>query len=109
MRGLQGISTAAEAGTQDVQNLADFVVDRRIPALFVESSVSPRGINAVQNAVRAQDFSVTVGGTLYGDALGDPGSPTGTYVGALRHNIDTIVEGLLNNPKPSASTARKER
>ena len=109
VRGLQGISTAAEAGTQDVQNLADFVVDRRIPALFVESSVSPRGINAVQNAVRAQDFSVTVGGTLYGDALGDPGSPTGTYVGALRHNIDTIVEGLLNNPKPSASTARKER
>lgn len=96
VRGLQGISTASEAGTQDVQSLADFVVQRQIPALFVESSVSPRGINAVQNAVRAQGFSVAMGGTLYGDALDDPGSPTGTYVGALRHNIDTIVQGLLS-------------
>ncbi len=95
VRGLQGISTATEAGTKDVQNLADFVVQRQIPALFVESSVSPRGINAVQKAVEAQGFEVRVGGTLYGDALGDRGSPTSTYIGALRHNIDTIVEGLL--------------
>jgi manganese/zinc/iron transport system substrate-binding protein len=78
-----------------VQSLADFVVERRIPALFVESSVSPRGINAVQKAVEARGFEATLGGTLYGDALGNRGSPTGTYVGALRHNIDTIVEGLL--------------
>ena len=104
VRGLQGISTATEAGTQDVQNLADFVVERRIPALFVESSVSPRGINAVQKAVRAKGFSVTVGGTLYGDALGDRGSPAGTYVGALRHNIDTIVEGLLSSEGVQART-----
>lgn len=95
VRGLQGISTATEAGTKDVQNLADFVVERRIPALFVESSVSPRGIEAVQEAVRSRSFEVALGGTLYGDALGDRGSPTGTYVGALRHNIDTIVKGLL--------------
>ena len=98
VRGLQGISTASEAGTRDVQNLADFVAERRIPALFVESSVSPRGIQAVQEAVRARGFDVTVGGTLYGDALGNRGSPTGTYVGALRHNIDAIVEGLLRSP-----------
>ena len=98
VRGLQGISTASEAGTRDVQSLTDFVTERRIPALFVESSVSPRGIEAVQKAVRARGFDVTVGGTLYGDALGDRGSPTGTYVGALRHNIDTIVEGLLRSP-----------
>ena len=95
VRGLQGISTATEAGTQDVKNLADFVTTRKIPALFVESSVSPRGIEAVQKAVQARGFEVTVGGTLYGDALGDRGTPTGTYIGALRHNIDTIVEGLL--------------
>jgi manganese/zinc/iron transport system substrate-binding protein len=98
VRGLQGISTASEAGTRDVQALADFVAERRIPALFVESSVSPRGIEAVQEAVRARGFDVTVGGTLYGDALGNRGAPTGTYVGALRHNIDTIVEGLLRSP-----------
>lgn len=98
VRGLQGISTATEAGTEDVQNLADFVVKRRIPALFVESSVSPRGIQAVQEAVRSRGFEVTLGGTLYGDALGDRGSPTGTYIGALRHNTDTLVQGLLQSP-----------
>jgi manganese/zinc/iron transport system substrate-binding protein len=102
VRGLQGISTATEAGTKDVQNLADFVTKRKIPALFVESSVSPRGINAVQKAVEAQGFEVRVGGTLYGDALGNPESETGTYIGALRHNIDTIVEGLLPSEDVSA-------
>jgi manganese/zinc/iron transport system substrate-binding protein len=102
VRGLQGISTATEAGTKDVQALADFVAERQIPALFVESSVSPRGIQAVQEAVRARGYDVAVGGTLYGDALGDRGSPTGTYVGALRHNIDSIVKGLLSAPGATA-------
>ena len=104
VRGLQGISTATEAGTQDVQNLVDFVTKRKIPALFVESSVSPRGIEAVQKAVQARGFEVSVGGTLYGDALGDRGTPTGTYIGALRHNIDTIVEGLLASTNMEART-----
>jgi manganese/zinc/iron transport system substrate-binding protein len=107
VRGLQGISTATEAGTQDVQNLADFVTTRKIPALFVESSVSPRGIEAVQKAVQARGFEVQVGGTLYGDALGNRGTPTGTYIGALRHNIDTIVEGL--RPADDVEAARGER
>ena len=107
VRGLQGISTATEAGTQDVQTLADFVAKRKIPALFVESSVSPRGIEAVQKAVEARGFEVTVGGTLYGDALGDRGTPTGTYVGALRHNIDTIVEGL--RPSNGVGAGRSDR
>jgi manganese/zinc/iron transport system substrate-binding protein len=52
----------------------------------------------VREAVRAQGFEVRVGGTLYGDALGDAGTPEGTYVGAVRHNIDTIVQGLLQEP-----------
>lgn len=98
VRGLQGISTASEAGAADVQALAQFVVDREIPAIFVETSVSPRGIQAVQEAVRAQGFQVRVGGTLYGDALGDRGTAEGTYTGAVRHNIDTIVSGLLQDP-----------
>ncbi len=95
VRGLQGISTAAEAGTGDVQDLARFVAERRIPALFVESSVSPRGIEAVREAVRARGADVQIGGTLYGDALGDPGTPAGTYVGMVRSNIDTIVRSLV--------------
>lgn len=109
VRGLQGISTASEAGTQDVQTLADFVVTRRIPALFVESSVSPRGIEAVQAAVKAKGFQVRLGGTLYGDALGDRGTPTGTYIGALRHNIDTIVQGLLNTSTQPPTAVRQRR
>jgi manganese/zinc/iron transport system substrate-binding protein len=98
VRGLQGISTAAEAGTADVQELADFVAARRIPALFVETSVSPRGIEAVREAVRARGFQVGIGGTLYGDALGDPGSPAGSYLGMMRENIDTIVASLTDEP-----------
>ncbi len=98
VRGLQGISTATEAGTADVQELADFVAERRIPALFVESSVSPRGIEAVRQAVRSRGFEVAIGGTLYGDALGDPGTPAGTYLGMIRHNVDTIVSSLGGEP-----------
>jgi manganese/zinc/iron transport system substrate-binding protein len=96
VRGLQGISTVAEAGTQDVQNLAAFIVERRIPAIFVESSVPPKFIEAVQAAVEAKGFDVKVGGSLYSDAMGNPGTPDGTYIGMVRHNIDTIVGALLN-------------
>lgn len=94
VRGLQGISTASETGTADVQALAAFVAERRIPALFVESSVPRRSIEAVQAAVRARSFSVAIGGQLYSDALGDPGTPAGTYKGMVRHNVDTIVDTL---------------
>ena len=92
--GLQGISTATEAGTRDVQDLATFVAERRIPAMFVESSVSPKAIEAVQAAVRAQGFEVEIGGNLFSDALGAEGTPEGTYVGMIRHNVDTIVGAL---------------
>ena len=95
VRGLQGISTATEAGTADVQALARFVAERRIPALFVESSVPPRTIEAVQAAVQARGFAVAIGGALYSDALGNPDSPAGTYVGMVRANVDTIVTALL--------------
>jgi manganese/zinc/iron transport system substrate-binding protein len=95
VRGLQGISTVAEAGARDVADLADFIVERRIPVVFVESSVSPRTIRAVQAAVRAKGFSVEIGGSLFSDAMGDEGTPEGTYPGMVRHNVDTIVSGLL--------------
>ncbi len=98
VRGLQGISTAAEAGTADVQALAAFVAERRIPALFVETSVSPRAIEAVRAAVRARGFEVQVGGNLYSDALGGPGSGAETYEGMIRSNTNAIVDALRGQP-----------
>jgi manganese/zinc/iron transport system substrate-binding protein len=95
VRGLQGISTAAEASTSDVRSLADFIVERQIPALFVESSVPVRNVEALQAAVAARGFKVTIGGQLFSDAMGSPGTPEGAYAGMVRHNIDTIVGGLL--------------
>jgi manganese/zinc/iron transport system substrate-binding protein len=94
VRGLQGISTASEAGTADVQELVDFLVERKIPAIFVESSVPRRTIEAVQAAARARGFEVKIGGELFSDAMGNPGTPEGTYLGMVRHNITTIVNAL---------------
>jgi len=95
VRGLQGISTATEAGTGDVQALADFIADSQIPAIFVESSVPVRTIEAVQAAVQARGFQVKIGGELFSDAMGDRGTEEGTYIGMVRHNVDTIVGALL--------------
>lgn len=94
VRGLQGISTEAQAGTADVKALADFIVEKQIPAIFVESSVPQRNVEAVQAAVRAQGFEVKIGGSLFSDAMGTEGTPEGTYTGMVRHNIDTIVTAL---------------
>jgi manganese/zinc/iron transport system substrate-binding protein len=95
VRGLQGISTESEAGTGDVQALVDFIVERKINAIFVESSVPQRNIEAVQAAVRSKGHDVSIGGELFSDAMGDPGTEEGTYIGMVRHNIDTIVGALL--------------
>jgi manganese/zinc/iron transport system substrate-binding protein len=94
VRGLQGISTESEAGTADVQELAAFIVERKIPAVFVESSVPPKYIEAVQAAARAKGFNVEVGGELFSDAMGNPGTPEENYIGMVRHNINTIVNAL---------------
>ena len=94
VRGLQGISTVTEAGTADMRDLATFIAERRIPAMFVESSVPPKSIEAVQAAVRARGFAVAIGGELYSDAMGEAGTPAGTYTGMVRHNIDTIAKAL---------------
>ncbi len=97
VRGLQGISTESEAGTQDVQALAAFIADRQIPAIFVETTVPPRTIEAVQAAVRARGFEVAIGGSLFSDALGTPGTPEGTYTGMLRHNAQTLADALSDS------------
>ncbi len=92
--GLQGLSTATEAGVQDVQRLADFIIEKQIKAIFVESSVPKRTIEALQAAVRAKDFEVVIGGTLYSDALGSAGTDEGEYIGMFLSNVNTIVKGL---------------
>ncbi len=110
VKGLQGISTATEAGAADVQNLAEFVANRRIHAMFVESSVPPRSIEAVQAAVRSRGFEVRIGGNLYSDALGNPASGHDNYEGMIRHNVNTIADALMPqsaSEAPAAGVAMK--
>lgn len=94
VRGLQGISTDSEAGTSDVRELADFIVEKQIKAIFVESSVPRKNIEALKEAVKAKGFEVEIGGELYSDSIGDAGSPAETYIGTFKANIDIIVDAL---------------
>ena len=102
VRGLQGISTVSEAAISEVRDLAAFIAERRIPAIFVESSVASRSLEAVKAAVQSKGFDVQIGGELFSDAMGNKGTPEGTYIGMVRHNIDTIVKAL------TGETASKE-
>ena len=92
--GLQGISTLSEAGLKDVDRVVEIVTDRGIQAIFVESSVPRRSIEAVQAAVQSEGRQVKIGGQLFSDSLGAAGSPAGTYAGMVRTNVDTIVSAL---------------
>lgn len=94
VRGLQGISTESEAGTKDVTDLAQFIVDKKIKAIFVESSVPKKNIEALQEAVKAKGFDVKIGGELYSDSLGNPETEAGNYVGMVKANVNTIVDAL---------------
>lgn len=91
---LQGISTVAEAGVADVRNLSELIYNRRIPAIFVESSVPPRTIQSLIDAVKARGYDVKIGGELYSDALGTKGTFEGTYIGMYLHNTKTIAASL---------------
>lgn len=92
--GIQGISTAAEATTADVEGVAELVASRGVPAVFVESSVPRQTIDALVASAAQRGAGVTVGGELYTDAAGDPGTEEGTYIGMLRANTDLIVASL---------------
>lgn len=94
VRGLQGISTATDFGLKDLENLVDFIVKRKIKAVFVESSVSSKSIEALQEGVAGEGFEVEIGGELFSDAMGNPETEEGTYVGMVRHNVNTIVNAL---------------
>lgn len=92
--GLQGLNTQAEAGTKDVSDLAQFVVDHEIKAIFIESSVPTKTVESLQAAVKQKGWDVAIGGELYSDALGDKENDAETYLKMYRANIDTIVDAL---------------
>lgn len=92
--GLQGISTASEASTKDLQRVAEIVIKEKVPSIFIESSVPIRYIKALQEAVKKRKWDVEIGEELFTDAMGNPMSKEGTYIGMIRHNIQSIVNGL---------------
>lgn len=92
--GLQGISTVTEPALSHISGLVDLLVQRKVKAVFVESSVSPKAINAVIQGCRQKGHTVSIGGILFSDAMGDEGTPEGTYTGMVRHNVNAIVNGL---------------
>ena len=93
VHGLQGISTVQDAGVKDIQDMAAMISERGIKAVFVETSVNPRAIEAVQQAVRSKGGAVEIGGELFSDAMGDH-PPVDTYIGMVRSNVETVVNAL---------------
>jgi len=94
VEGLQGLSTDSEYGLKDVQNLIDLLVERNIKAVFIESSISEKSINAVVEGSKERGHDVQIGGELFSDAMGEEGTEEGTYIGMFKHNIETIVSAL---------------
>jgi manganese/zinc/iron transport system substrate-binding protein len=92
--GIQGTSTATEAGAGALRTIADTISKRRVKAIFVESSVPKGTVEALQKAIQSRGWNVTIGGELFSDALGQEGTPEGTYIGMVRHNVDTLVKAL---------------
>ena len=94
VRGLQGISTVSEYGLRDISDLVKLITERKIKAIFVESSVSEKSLEAVVEGCAKRGFETRIGGTLFSDAMGAAGTPEGTYPGMVRANLNTIVSAL---------------
>lgn len=92
--GVQGISTDSEASIRDINALVDTLVSRRVPAVFIESSVPRKTVQALIEGCRSRGHNVVIGGELFSDAMGPAGTPEGTYLGMIRHNVRTIVRAL---------------
>lgn len=97
VRGIQGISTESEAGLQDINHLVDFIVERGVKAVFVETSVAEKNVRALIEGAKSRGHTLVIGGTLFSDAMGRPGTYEGTYVGMIDHNVTTIVRALGGN------------
>lgn len=92
--GIQGISTESEAGVRDIERLVDLLVTRNVPAVFVESTVAERNVRALIEGAQARGHTVTIGGTLFSDAMGPAGTYEGTYIGMIDHNVTLIARAL---------------
>jgi manganese/zinc/iron transport system substrate-binding protein len=106
---IQGISTDSEASLKDVNALVDTIVSRRIPAVFVESSVPRKTIDALIEGCRARGHEVRIGGELFSDAMGREGTPEGTYIGMVRHNVTCIVSALGGDAAGATLPTEQER
>jgi len=94
VKAIQGVSTETEAGVREINQLNEFIVQRKIKAVFIETSVNPGGIEALVEGCKQRGHEVRIGGELYSDSMGKAGTPEGTYPGMVRHNVDTIVKAL---------------
>ncbi|MBI2480773.1 MAG: zinc ABC transporter substrate-binding protein [Planctomycetia bacterium] len=106
VRSVQGLSTESEASVQDINNLVSFIVERKIPAIFVESSVSEKNVRAIIEGAAQQNWEVRIGGELFSDAMGKPGTYEGTYIGMIDHNV-TIITRALGGEAPETGLSGK--
>ncbi|WP_245813286.1 metal ABC transporter solute-binding protein, Zn/Mn family [Kiloniella majae] len=104
--GIQGLSTASEAGLKKIENLVDLIVTRKIRAVFVESSVADRNVKALIEGAKARGHNITIGGTLFSDAMGPAGTYEGTYIGMLDHNA-TVISRALGGEAPLAGMSKQ--
>lgn len=100
---IQGVSTDSEASLRDINALVDTLVTRKIPAVFVESSVPRKAIDALREGAAARNHTVTIGGELFSDAMGPAGTAEGTYIGMVKHNVDSIVHALKTADAPPSA------
>lgn len=93
--GLQGLSTEDEIGISDINETIEIIKEHELPAIFVESSISPEAIEAVLEGAKNEGLDVELGGELFSDAMGAPDTEEGTYIGMYRHNVETIYKALM--------------
>lgn len=97
--GLQGLSTEDEVGLSDIQSTVDLLIEKQVPAVFVESSINQNSIQAVIEGASKAGLKVELGGELFSDAMGEAGTNEGTYLGMYQHNVDVIYQGLTGGVK----------
>lgn len=100
VQSIQGVTTESEAGVSDVNRLVDFLVERKLPAIFVESSVNAKNIEAVIEGAKSRGVTIQVGGELFSDAMGPEGTYEGTYIGMIDHNA-TVISRALGGTAPA--------
>lgn len=104
--GIQGISTESEAGVKDIERLVTLLVERKVKAVFIETTVSERNVRALIEGASARKHTVIIGGSLFSDAMGADGSYEGTYLGMIDHNVTTIAKALGGTTPPGGMQAK---